>query len=297
MHLGSAVQIILALILLLNGAPGVIAAEGSRAQYLGSYVWNMDKPWFGGWSGIDLSADGQRMTVISDRSYIMTARIGRNGDQITAIQTGPTHHLRASTGKFLGSRTGDSEGLAVGRNGRIYISFEGVARVAQYAKPSSPAIALTRPEAFREFSVNRALEALALDRKGQLYAIPELSGDNGEIPVYVLKNNSWSTGFVLNGGGGYLPVGADFGPDGRFYLLERNWNIFGFRTRLRRWTLVGGQPQQEELLVDTRTGTHDNLEGVSIWRDTQGRTRITMIADDNFMFFQRTELVEYAITE
>jgi len=298
MRLGPAVQIIsFALILLLSGASGAISADGARAQFLGSYVWKMHKPWFGGWSGIDLSADGQHMTVISDRSHILKGQISREGDKITAIRPGPVFPIQASTGKNLTGRAGDSEGLAVSPNGHIYISFEGVARVAEYTKPNSRAVALPRPDAFRKFGKNRALEALAVDDKGRLYAVPEMTDDKGEIPVFVFKDNAWSPGFSLAGGGGYLPVGVDFGPDGRIYLLERSWNIFGFRARLRRWTLVNGQPQKEELLVQTRTGTHDNLEGVSIWRDQQGRTRVTMISDDNFLFLQRTELVEYAITE
>lgn len=40
---------------------------------------------------------------------------------------------------------------------------------------------------------------------------------------------------------------------------------------------------------------HDNLEGISVWQDPDGRIRLTMISDDNFMVFQRTEIVEYAV--
>ena len=36
--------------------------------------------------------------------------------------------------------------------------------------------------------------------------------------------------------------------------------------------------------------------GIAVWEDGQG-IRITMISDDNFLFLQRTELVEYRIRD
>lgn len=46
--------------------------------------------------------------------------------------------------------------------------------------------------------------------------------------------------------------------------------------------------------MQSELGRHDNLEGLSVWRDAQG-LRLTMVSDDNFMFFQRTEFVEYRV--
>jgi hypothetical protein len=90
-------------------------------------------------------------------------------------------------------------------------------------------------------------------------------------------------------------VDADFGPDGRFYLLERDLTLLGFRSRLRRWDITAEGPGNEVTLFQTAAGTHDNLEGLSIWRDSTGGLRATMISDDNFLPLQRTELVEYAL--
>jgi hypothetical protein len=44
------------------------------------------------------------------------------------------------------------------------------------------------------------------------------------------------------------------------------------------------------------TGTHDNLEGLDVWADAEG-LRATMISDDNFRFFQRTEIVDYRLPD
>lgn len=49
-------------------------------------------------------------------------------------------------------------------------------------------------------------------------------------------------------------------------------------------------------MIETSNRTHDNLEGISVWQSPNG-LRMTLVSDDDFRFFQRTELVEYAIND
>lgn len=295
MRLGLAVQLICVAVI------ASCSAETTRypAQYIGSYTWHNTADWFGGFSGLELSDDGLEMTVINDRSTILTAKIIRDGDQITAITPGPEHHLKSSLGKPLSGAIQDSEGLAIAPDGTIYISFEFIHRVARYDRPTGAAIPLQRPSSFRTLQdENGSLEALAIDSNGWLYTLPEDWADaSGQFPVFRWNGKKWSQPFSLPARGKFLPVGADFGPDGRFYLLERAYSVLGFRTRLRRWDITRTSAINEETLLQTGSGLHDNLEGLSVWRDDAGRLRLTMIADDNFLFFQRTELVEYALSE
>ena len=239
------------------------------------------------------------MTVISDDAILLRARIERPDGSISAIHADQPQRLKSETGERLRRRLSDSEGLAIAQDGTIYVSFEGVARVARYDRPDSPAQVLARPEDFRRLPHNGALEALAIDSAGRLYTMPESGRDrDGQIPVFRWDGRAWSVPFTLPPRGRFLPVGADFGPDGRLYVLERRFNPpFGFRSRLRRWTITANGPGNEEILLETATGTHDNLEGVAIWRDQAGRLRATMVSDDNFFFLQRTELVEYALPD
>ncbi|MDA7965179.1 esterase-like activity of phytase family protein [Ruegeria sp.] len=289
-----AVQLITALLL----AGPVGAVEVKTASPLGSFVWEHPADWFGGFSAIHVDDDGQQIMVLSDRAMLATARIGREGDRITGVAFQDHWPVLSSTGRRLSGRAGDSEGLALAPDEGIYIAFEGVHRVSLYSKPGSNARVLPRPKVFDGLSRNGSFEGLAIDAQGHLYTLTEKSRTaQGDIPVYRWDGQVWSTPFVLPQRGKFQPVAADFGPDGRFYVLERRVAFIGFHSRLRRWQIEGDTAKAEEILFETGTGTHDNLEGLSVWRDDQGRLRATMISDDNFLALQQTELVEYLLPD
>ncbi len=294
MHRCFAVQLIATL--LLTGS--VWAVEVKTATLSNSYAWRHTADWFGGFSALHISEDGRRMVALSDRSVLVTAQVEREGAKITGIEILDHWPVLSSTGRALPGYTGDSEGIAVNPDGGYYISFEGVHRVAHYSGRDSKARILMRPKAFEGLNGNGSFEALAIDDQGRLYTLTEKNRTaDGDIPVYRWEDRGWSTPFVLPQRGRFLPVAADFGPDGRLYVLERSLSLIGFRSRLRRWQIEGDDPRAEEILFETGTGTHDNLEGLSIWRDAQGLLRATMISDDNFLALQRTELVEYLLPD
>jgi hypothetical protein len=152
---------------------------------------------------------------------------------------------------------------------------------------------MTSP-AFVPLQNNASLEALAVDADGELYTIPERSGlATLPFPVYRLKDGVWDQPFDIPRRGAFLISGADIGPDGRLYVVERDFLGIGFRSRVRRFDLTGGN---EELLLETSVRQHDNLEGISVWQDDTG-LRLTLISDDNYRAFQRTEIVEYRLTD
>ena len=167
-----------------------------------------------------------------------------------------------------------------------------------YAKQGPVAVKAPRLAAFKQLPENKALEALAIDRRGHLFTLPEGAvTPGGAIPVWRWNGTGWSQPFSLPRRGKFKPVSADFGPDGKFYVLERDFTFFGFRSRLRRWAVTPAGLGSEETLLKTAAGTHDNLEGLSVWQDAAGRLRATMVSDDNFNALQVTELVEYALPD
>ncbi len=294
MHRRLAIQLIAALLWI---GPAW-AVDLKRASLLESYEWRYNADWFGGFSAIHISENGRHMMAVSDRSRLVTARIERDGIQIRDIQLLGNWPILSSKGRVLTGRAGDSEGIAIAPDGSFYISFEGVHRIAHYSAPGAKARVLPRPREFQNLDGNGSFEGLAIDDQGRLYTLTEKSRTRrGDIPVYRWDGSRWSTPFVLPPRGKFLPVAADFGPDGRFYVLERAVAFIGFRSRLRRWEIANDIPQAEEILFETDTGAHDNLEGLSVWRDADGHLRATMVSDDNFLALQRTELVEYLLPD
>ncbi|MGO4914478.1 esterase-like activity of phytase family protein [Pseudogemmobacter sp. W21_MBD1_M6] len=266
-------------------------------DYIGSYTWNGPSEDFGGFSGIEVMPDGQFFVVITDKGNLAKGRFTRDGSKITDVSLGPLIHLKSSKGAPLRPNEGDSEGLAMAANGEIYVSFEGIHRIARHKTPASPAELLPRHPDFDSFQNNSGMEALAIDADGALYTLPERSGAvTRPFPVYRFKDGAWTQPFSVPRQGMFLPTGADFGPDGRFYLLERHLNgVFGFQSRIRSFRLDGDTLSDEKLLLVSSTGTHDNLEGLAVWQDEAGKIRLTLVSDDNFQFFQRTEIVEYSL--
>ncbi|MGP3696789.1 esterase-like activity of phytase family protein [Rhodobacter sp. NSM] len=265
-----------------------------------SFVWTKDDPLFGGLSGIEMSDDGRLVTLLSDRGAWTRGRVIRNGKgRITDILTEPMQILRGQRGGPLGRGRTDSEGLAIGRDGTAYVSFEGAARVLRYRDLAGKAESLPVHRDFRLMLGNGALEALAIDDKGVLYTLPERSGSvNRPFPVYRYTDCAWERAFDIPRRGSFLAVGADFGPDGRLYLLERMFRGFlGFASRVRRFEIGPDGVTSEETLFETPSGRYDNLEGISVWREPAGGTVVSMVSDDNFLFLQRTEIVEVRLPD
>lgn len=275
-------------------ASNLLAAD---ATLLSSYSWNSSDPAFGGFSSIHLDDRGRTFLATSDRAHFLSGQIVRQGDQITNVTAQELTPLRNANKNPLRGRDVDSEGIAVHPDGRIYVSFESNHRVWVYKDKHSIAKWVPRHPDFKSLQNNSSLEALAIDRHGQLYTIPERSGKiDKPFPVYRFNGKKWDKRLQIPRRGPFLVVGADFGPDQKFYVLERHFRIpFGFKTRVRRFSLTPTGFKNEETLIQSPFGQHDNLEGISVWQDDQERIRITLISDDNFKFFQRTELVEYVV--
>ena len=96
----------------------------------------------------------------------------------------------------------------------------------------------------------------------------------------------------------YLAVGADFGPDGRFYLLERRVNLLArFSTRIRRFDYAQGAFGAAQTLMTSAPGALGNMEAISLWTDAAGQVVVSLVSDDNFLPLQETTVVEFALKE
>jgi hypothetical protein len=279
------------------GAP-VCAVE---ATYLGAYVWVSDLPDFGGWSGFDLSGDGTVFRAVSDVGLTIAGRLERDSaGRVTGLMSDAPEVLLGDAGEPLAKHVRDAEGLAVAEDGSFFASFEGsgrTARIVRYADAQAAAEVLLDGTQIDAQSENKGLEGLALAADGLLYGIVEAaSGLSGGHGVHVMRDGAWSQPLQIPRDGTWRVAGADFGPDGQLYVLERDfWPLIGFRSRVLRLRLDGDAIAATVVLFETTVGIHDNLEGIAVWTAPDGTTHLTMISDDNFRRQQRTEIVDYRI--
>jgi hypothetical protein len=275
----------------LQSSAGAPMPEG----LVGVFRWTFDDAGFGGLSAIEVDDTGAGFVALSDRGNFFVGNLHRDVDgRVDGVTDVVVTPVMGRNGKRLRKGKLDTEGLAIGPGG-IYGSLEGPAQVVRFKTLKGGGKALPATDDFAEMQRNSSLEALAIDADGALYTLPERSGQMDEpFPVYRYQGG-WTQPFSIPRIGEYLPTAADFGPDGRLYLLEREFHgLLGFQSRVRRFDADGGNGQ---VLLETAIGQHDNLEGMSVWRDAQGALRLTMISDDNFRFFQSTQIVEYTVPD
>ncbi|MEM8789892.1 MAG: esterase-like activity of phytase family protein [Pseudomonadota bacterium] len=286
----------LALVALLAAlCAGPVGAQ--TLEQTGRVTWAAVGAYFGGFSGLSLSADGTRFITVSDRGGFATGRLIRDGARLVAIERTAEGPLRDPTGQPVGGFNIDAEGTTRGPDGTFYISFEANHRVWAYTDLGKPARALPVPPVFDRLQNNSALEALFTGPDGAIYAIPERSGRlSRPFPVYRFGGGGWTQAFTVPRRPPHLVTGADIGPDGRLYLLERHFRgLFGFSTRIRSFAVSPTGLSDERTLLESRSGTYDNLEGIAAWTDAAGALRLTLISDDNRNLLQRTEFVEFRL--
>lgn len=281
---------------------GFLAGTGqsdTNLEFVGSYTWSGSDPRFGGFSGLEVTADGSSFVALSDRATLWRGTFERQNGRITGVSGVEGHVLNDENGRPLQGEFADSEGLGIRLDGTMFITFEGEHRMGYLKSGQTNVQPIAGPREFRGFQVNSGLEALAIDPEGRPVMLPERSGRlERPYPVFRWDGRSWSSPYSIPRSGEYLPVGADFGPDGRFYLLERHFTgVLGFTSRVRSFRISGDKVSDERILLKSRIGEFDNLEGISVWRDGSDAIRITLISDDNFKFFQRTEFVEYRLLD
>ena len=271
------------------------ACAEPRLTFTASHDWALNEAWFGGFSALEMDADGQAATLLTDRGSLLRVTFERAAETIERVSVLSKEVLRDESGRPLRGFFRDAEGLATGRDGRSYASFEYRHRVMQLEVESGRLSPLPDHPDFSDYPDNQGLEALAIHPDGTLFALQEAPADqDGSAPLYSYRDGAWRISHAIPLTRPFVPVGADFDSDGHLFILERTVTPLGFRSRIRRFDPETGQI---DILLSSIPGRFDNLEAISVWSDPEGHTRITTLSDDNFLPFQRTQFVEFMFTE
>ncbi|MGB0959162.1 MAG: esterase-like activity of phytase family protein [Halocynthiibacter sp.] len=254
---------------------------------------------FGGLSAIEMLDGGTKFVTLTDRAVLFHGQVVRKSGAVSQVTVESARGLKNGHGEILKGWKSNSEGLAFDPRGRLHVSFEGDHKILQYQALDGRATRLPDVPNYASLQNNSSLESLAIDGRGRIYTLPERSGKlDRPFPLYRFEKGQWTTFSTIPRRDKFLPVAADFGPDGKFYLLERqHFAPLRFQSRIRRFAVSEAGLTHEEVVLVTRVGQFGNLEGLSVWRDQAGKTRASTVSDDNFLFLLSSTLVEFTLSE
>lgn len=283
--------------------------DNSALRFTGGLVLRSSDADFGGLSGLQVVDAGSRLIAVSDEASFFVGEIERDGfGKVTGVADVRKHCLCRRDGKpYRSKRWSDAEGLFV-EGSTAYVSFERLHRVNRYdldanSRPGPPRPTFGSLESL-DLTENKGIEALfrvgSQARSETFIAFAEDSRDrDGNHRGFIISDDS-ITEFSVFETDGFSITGADTTSDGRLILLQRRFSyLTGLKIRLLSVSLneVAANRTLRPSLLAEFDGSQgiDNMEGLSVWKDIDGITRIGMISDDNFSNLQKTLYLEFIL--
>ncbi len=265
-------------------------------------AWELTSPTrnFGGFSALDV--DGNRITALSDAGTVVRFRFGRFGHASDASLV----RVPKGCGDVLRKTDNDTESLTHDpARGHWWIGFEwrnAVCRTRGDFKIGEAALA---PPAMSQWSQRQGPETMVRLRDGRFLVIAEDSLRGGSVSPVVLFDRdptdpaAVATTFGYRPPAGFKPTDAAELPDGRILVLNRRFALWSLFTS--ELVLLDAIPAKPGGVLKGRRIAHfaapviaDNFEGLSVTVEN-GRPMIWIISDDNFMRWQRTLLLKFAL--
>ena len=251
---------------------------------------------YGGFSGIVTQNEGSEALVVTDKSFFFVLALQRDKeDSLTGYSVVRKGQILSSKGERLNGRNTDSESIVVDENNNYYISFESNHRIMMHAEVGGKGVFMPKHPMFRKLSVNKGIEALAIDADNRLIAIPEKPPLGiSDIPIFRLQNDKWEIIKHVKINDNFLVTDAEILPEGLLLVLERKFSwTQGFKTRFRLISLDKFDNTEPITVFTSTANQFDNLEGLALWRDKKGEMRILTVSDDNFHPLQQSEIREF----
>ena len=207
-----------------------------KLEKIQTYIITYNDNDFGGISSINVDNKGEEFVMLSDKGIFFRGEIIRDKKKkIKIINFKEKEKLLKSNGEYVDKRNIDSEGMTKSKNNNYYISFESNHRIMFHEKLTSPGKLLSKHADFYNFEVNKGIEALAINSKNDLYAIPEIPSKlKNKFPIYIYKKNKWTSKNEIDIHENFQITDAIFLNDNQLIILERelDW-VKGFRTQIR----------------------------------------------------------------
>lgn len=287
--------------------------DAGQLVYRGGLELTSDDPAFGGFSAIEMSADGSRLLAVSDRGQWLVADLVHDAAGApVALENVRMAPLLSFDGVPFEGRWADAEGLARWSDGVYLVSFERHHRVESYILGedwsligSANATRLPPPPGVDALPDNGSFEALAVQSGHAWVGVEYPQGLTGRHRVfrYDLSDpgvEATEHTIELTPGFGLVAF-AELG-NGRLLAMERFWQReIGNYIRISRISEAAildasNRPAAELLAMITPNMTVDNIEGAAVVT-IDGRQRLYLMSDDNFSATQRTLLMSFDLPE
>ena len=286
------------ILIILFGAISTLEADVKKWKLEQAGFLNIDRNEkdYGGFSGLLIKNEGTEALVVTDKSFFFVLELRRDdNDFLTGYSVIKKGRILSSKGEHLNGRNTDSESIAMDANNNYYISFESNHRIMMHTEVEGKGIFVPKHPMFRKLSVNKGIEALAIDNENRLIAIPEKPPLGiSDVPIFRLQNNKWEIIKYLKIEDNFLVTDAEILPMGLLLILERKFSwTQGFKTRFRLISLDMFDNTEPIIVFTSTANQFDNLEGMTFWKDKKGEMRILTVSDDNFHPLQQSEIREF----
>jgi len=257
-------------------------------------------------SDLSYDASSNILYIVGDKGTLFTFKASFV-EKIESFTVLDAVNLKNKKGKQLRKWKRDSEGLALDDKGRLYISFEGEAKIASFYREGmhfgSMSKEYTLPTKLRSIdnyrSKNKALESLTWHPQyGILTATewPLKKDDKKKQTIYALDGQKWHFEAEPEGRSGVCAM--EVMDDGNLLIIERSYtgltNPLVITLKKIYINNCEGKMCQTQILAKLNSAKGwvlDNFEGLA----RVGKNRYVMISDDNDNFFQQTLLVYFEV--
>lgn len=279
-------------------------------EFRGGLVLTSNDRAFGGISSLHMEPDGAHFIAITDQGSWLRGRIVYRDGRPDGIAEAETAPILGPDGKSIASRDWfDSESLTH-RDGTLFVGLERVEKILRFDYKRDGLFArgepIPVPPDFKTLRNNQSLECLAAPPKGsphddQLIVVTEESLDAAGNLRSFLLNGADVERFTVKRHDDFDISDCVVMPPSDLLLLERRFALFrgGLGMRIRRVPLASIKPGavvDGKNLIEADLGYEiDNMEGIGLHRTASGETILTLISDDNFLPFQRTLLLQFAL--
>jgi hypothetical protein len=278
---------------------GVLSALGEHLTLEAAFSLQSTHSSFGGLSGLWIDDKGDYAVMISDVGQRWQARLLHDDrGRLIGLEDWSVADLMRLPGEQQGSRWLDSEALSGDGNGHLVVAYEGHHRLRRWPIDDLDRVPepLTLPKGLGSAS-NSGIEALSSLPGGRLFALAERVGAwGGEGLMGWVIDDGRADDLVYVPAPGFAPTGAGR-LDDRIYVVERSFSLLGgFQNRIVALSANDVRPgvklEGDELAAFKWDSLGENFEAIAAKRGADGRTRLYLLADDNFSFLQETLLVQ-----